>query len=98
MGKEVELPRELRPSCVPSDGGLGDSDSAVELWEPRAQDACSQPKKRSSCPLKEEAGTPQSAGSTLRVGLEAAEPGDLLPSMEVPAEPTGELGDFQGGT
>ncbi|XP_058519062.1 oxysterols receptor LXR-alpha isoform X3 [Ochotona princeps] len=63
-------------------------DSAVELWEPHAQDVCSQAKKRSSCPLKEEAGTPQSAGSTLRVGLEAAEPADLLPSMEGPAEPT----------
>lgn len=63
-------------------------DSAVELWEPRAQNASSQAQAASSCTLKDEAGTPQSAGSALGAGLEAAEPTALLPRVEAPAEPT----------
>uniref|UniRef100_A0A5F9DM03 Nuclear receptor subfamily 1 group H member 3 n=1 Tax=Oryctolagus cuniculus TaxID=9986 RepID=A0A5F9DM03_RABIT len=63
-------------------------DSAVELWEPRAQDASSQAQAASSCTLKDEARTPQSAGSALGAGLEAAEPTALLPRVEAPAEPT----------
>lgn len=77
---------DLRPAlCL----FLG-SDSAVELWKPDAQDASSQALRSSNCILSEEASMPQSAGGTLEVGLEAAEPTALLPGVEVPPESTGE--------
>ncbi|XP_053781483.1 oxysterols receptor LXR-alpha isoform X2 [Desmodus rotundus] len=63
-------------------------DSAVELWKPDAQDASSQALRSSNCILSEEASMPQSAGGTLEVGLEAAEPTALLPGVEVPPEST----------
>ncbi|XP_062948569.1 oxysterols receptor LXR-alpha isoform X2 [Cynocephalus volans] len=63
-------------------------DSAVELWEPDARNASSQAQGGSSCILREEDRTPQSAGGMLGVGLEAAEPTALLPRTEAPAEPT----------
>ncbi|XP_007455815.1 PREDICTED: oxysterols receptor LXR-alpha isoform X3 [Lipotes vexillifer] len=63
-------------------------DCAVELWEPDAQDASSQPLGSSSCILREESSTPQSAGGTSRVGLEATEPTALLPGVEAPPEST----------
>lgn len=66
------------------------SDCAVELWEPDARDASSQPLGSSSCSLREESSTPQSAGSTSRLGLEATEPTALLPGVEAPPESTGE--------
>ncbi|XP_061237410.1 oxysterols receptor LXR-alpha isoform X4 [Bos javanicus] len=65
-------------------------DSAVELWEPDAQDASSQPLGSSKCILREESSTPQSAGDTLRMGLEAPEPTALLPGVEAPPESTEE--------
>lgn len=64
------------------------SDSAVELWEPDAQDASSQPLGSSKCILREESSTPQSAGDTSRMGLEAPEPTALLPGVEAPPEST----------
>uniref|UniRef100_A0A8C9AJH0 Nuclear receptor subfamily 1 group H member 3 n=1 Tax=Prolemur simus TaxID=1328070 RepID=A0A8C9AJH0_PROSS len=63
-------------------------DSAVELWEPDAQDASSQGPGGSNCILREEARMPQSAGGTLGMELEAAEPTTLLPRAELPSEPT----------
>lgn len=66
------------------------SDSAVELWEPDAQDASGQALGGSNCILREEASTPQSSGGTSGVGLEAAEPTALLPGVEAPPESTGE--------
>ncbi|XP_012500669.1 PREDICTED: oxysterols receptor LXR-alpha isoform X2 [Propithecus coquereli] len=63
-------------------------DSAVELWEPDAQDASSQGPGGSNCILREEARMPQSAGGTMGVELEAAEPTALLPRAELPSEPT----------
>uniref|UniRef100_A0AC11BGJ7 Nuclear receptor subfamily 1 group H member 3 n=1 Tax=Ovis aries TaxID=9940 RepID=A0AC11BGJ7_SHEEP len=63
-------------------------DSAVELWEPDARDASSQPLGSSKCILREESSTPQSAGGTSRVGLEAPEPAALLPGVEAPPEST----------
>lgn len=74
------------------------SDSAVELWEPDAQDASSQPLGSSKCILREESSTPQSAGGTSRVGLEVPEPAALLPGVEAPPESTGEeLPDLEEG-
>ncbi|XP_052508660.1 oxysterols receptor LXR-alpha isoform X2 [Budorcas taxicolor] len=70
-------------------------DSAVELWEPDAQDASSQPLGSSKCILREESSTPQSAGGTSRVGLEAPEPAALLPGVEAPPESTGVLSEEQ---
>lgn len=73
------------------------SDSAVELWEPDARDASSQPLGSSKCILREESSTPQSAGGTSRVGLEVPEPAALLPGVEAPPESTGEeLPDLEG--
>lgn len=66
------------------------SDSAVELWEADAQDASSQELGGSNFTLREEARVPQSARSTLGVGLEAAEPTSLHPGVEAPPESTGE--------
>ncbi|KAL2806149.1 oxysterols receptor LXR-alpha isoform 2 [Daubentonia madagascariensis] len=63
-------------------------DSAVELWEPDAQNESSEAPGGSNCILREEARMPQSAGGTLGVGLEAAEPTALLPRVEAPSEPT----------
>ncbi|XP_046499170.1 oxysterols receptor LXR-alpha isoform X2 [Equus quagga] len=63
-------------------------DSAVELWEPDAQDASGQALGGSNCILREEASTPQSSGGTSGVGLEAAEPTALLPGVEAPPEST----------
>ncbi|XP_053416331.1 oxysterols receptor LXR-alpha isoform X3 [Nycticebus coucang] len=53
-------------------------DSAVELWEPDAQDVSS------NCILRGEARMPQSIG----MGLEAAEPKTLLPRAEPSSEST----------
>nr|KAF6466693.1 nuclear receptor subfamily 1 group H member 3 [Rousettus aegyptiacus] len=64
------------------------SDSAVELWEADAQDANSQELGGSNFTLREEARLPQSARSTLGVGLEAAEPTSLHPGVEAPPEST----------
>ncbi|XP_006157862.1 oxysterols receptor LXR-alpha isoform X3 [Tupaia chinensis] len=63
-------------------------DSAAELWESNVQDASSVAQGGSSRILREGARTPQSAGGTLGVGLEAAEPTALLPGMEALPEPT----------
>lgn len=77
---------DLRPAlCL----FLG-SDSAVELWKPDAQDASSQALRGSNGVLSEEARMPQSAGGTLGVGLDAAEPTALLPGVEALPESTGE--------
>lgn len=85
---------DLRPPCV----SLSGSDSAVELWEPDAQDASSQPLGSSKCILREESSTPQSAGGTSRVGLEVPEPAALLPGVEASPESTGEeLPDLEEG-
>ncbi|XP_028357146.1 oxysterols receptor LXR-alpha isoform X4 [Physeter macrocephalus] len=62
--------------------------SPVELWEPDAQDASSQPLGSSNCILREESSTPQSTGGTSRVGLEATDPTALLPGVEAPPEST----------
>uniref|UniRef100_A0A8C6DAI0 Nuclear receptor subfamily 1 group H member 3 n=1 Tax=Moschus moschiferus TaxID=68415 RepID=A0A8C6DAI0_MOSMO len=82
-------PSEGAPETAPAGqpGGPG-TDSAVELWEPDAQDASSQPLGSSKRILREESSTPQSAGGTTRVGLEAPEPAALLPGMEAPSEST----------
>lgn len=66
------------------------SDSAVELWESDAQDASSQSLGSSSCILREESSTPQSAGGASRVGLDATESTALLPGVEASPESTGE--------
>lgn len=66
------------------------SDSAVELWEPNAQDAGSQALGGNTGVLREEASTPQPAGGSLGAGLEAAEPAVLLPGVDTPPESTGE--------
>ncbi|XP_054443015.1 oxysterols receptor LXR-alpha isoform X2 [Pteronotus mesoamericanus] len=63
-------------------------DSATELWEPDAQNARGPALRGSNGILREEARTPQSAGGTLGVGLEAAKPTALLPGMEAPPEST----------
>ncbi|XP_021540476.1 oxysterols receptor LXR-alpha isoform X2 [Neomonachus schauinslandi] len=63
-------------------------DSAVELWEPNAQDAGSQALGGNTGVLREEASTPQSAGGSLGAGLEAAEPAVLLPGVDTPPEST----------
>uniref|UniRef100_A0ABI7YWB2 Nuclear receptor subfamily 1 group H member 3 n=1 Tax=Felis catus TaxID=9685 RepID=A0ABI7YWB2_FELCA len=63
-------------------------DSAVELWEPDAQDASGQALGVSNCVLREEASTPQSAGDSLGAGLEATEPIVLLPGVDTPPEST----------
>lgn len=63
-------------------------DSAVELWKPDAQDASSQALRGSNGVLSEEARMPQSAGGTLGVGLDAAEPTALLPGVEALPEST----------
>ncbi|XP_012644595.1 oxysterols receptor LXR-alpha isoform X1 [Microcebus murinus] len=60
-------------------------DSAVELWEP---DASSKGPGSSNRILIEEARIPQSAGDTLGMELEAAEPTALLPRTELPSELT----------
>lgn len=79
--------RDLRdPPCA----SLLGLDSAVELWEPDAQDASGQALGVSNCVLREEASTPQSAGDSLGAGLEAAEPIVLLPGVGTPPESTGE--------
>ncbi|XP_057551270.1 oxysterols receptor LXR-alpha isoform X4 [Hippopotamus amphibius kiboko] len=62
-------------------------DSAVELWEPDAQDASSQP-PGSSCSLREEPSPPRAAGGPSGLGLEAAEPTALLLGAEAPPEST----------
>ncbi|XP_066893274.1 oxysterols receptor LXR-alpha isoform X4 [Kogia breviceps] len=62
--------------------------SPVELWEPDAQDASSQPLGSSNCVLREESSTPQSTGGTSRVGLEATDPTAPLPGVEAPPEST----------
>uniref|UniRef100_A0A8C0X495 Oxysterols receptor LXR-alpha n=1 Tax=Castor canadensis TaxID=51338 RepID=A0A8C0X495_CASCN len=62
-------------------------DSAVELWEPDAQDASSQAQGGSDF-LREEARMPQSAGGTLGMGSEATEPTAPLPRGEALPEPT----------
>ncbi|XP_055280026.1 oxysterols receptor LXR-alpha isoform X4 [Moschus berezovskii] len=89
-------PSEGAPETAPAGqpGGPG-TDSAVELWEPDAQDASSQPLGSSKRILREESSTPQSAGGTTRVGLEAPEPAALLPGMEAPSESTGVLSEEQ---
>uniref|UniRef100_A0A8C8U368 Nuclear receptor subfamily 1, group H, member 3 n=1 Tax=Peromyscus maniculatus bairdii TaxID=230844 RepID=A0A8C8U368_PERMB len=61
-------------------------DSATELWKAETQDARAQ--GGSSCIVREEARMAQSAGSALRMGLEAAEPTALLPRAETFTEPT----------
>lgn len=66
------------------------SDSAVELWESDAQDASSQSLGSSSCILREESSTPQSAGGASRVGLDETESTALLPGVEASPESTGE--------
>uniref|UniRef100_A0A8C3YQ28 Nuclear receptor subfamily 1 group H member 3 n=1 Tax=Catagonus wagneri TaxID=51154 RepID=A0A8C3YQ28_9CETA len=63
-------------------------DSAVELWESDAQDASGQALGSGNCILREESSTPQSAGGTSRVGLEATEPTALLPRVEATPEST----------
>ncbi|XP_013849799.1 oxysterols receptor LXR-alpha isoform X2 [Sus scrofa] len=63
-------------------------DSAVELWESDAQDASSQSLGSSSCILREESSTPQSAGGASRVGLDATESTALLPGVEASPEST----------
>nr|XP_035960972.1 oxysterols receptor LXR-alpha isoform X1 [Halichoerus grypus]XP_035960973.1 oxysterols receptor LXR-alpha isoform X1 [Halichoerus grypus]XP_035960974.1 oxysterols receptor LXR-alpha isoform X1 [Halichoerus grypus]XP_035960975.1 oxysterols receptor LXR-alpha isoform X1 [Halichoerus grypus]XP_035960976.1 oxysterols receptor LXR-alpha isoform X1 [Halichoerus grypus]XP_035960977.1 oxysterols receptor LXR-alpha isoform X1 [Halichoerus grypus]XP_035960978.1 oxysterols receptor LXR-alpha isoform len=65
-------------------------DSAVELWEPNAQDAGSQALGGNTGVLREEASTPQPAGGSLGAGLEAAEPAVLLPGVDTPPESTEE--------
>ncbi|XP_027434072.1 oxysterols receptor LXR-alpha isoform X5 [Callorhinus ursinus] len=70
-------------------------DSAVELWEPNAQDAGSQALGGNTGVLREEASTPQSAGGSLGAGLEAAEPTVLLPGVDTPPESTGVLSEEQ---
>ncbi|KAM8815180.1 oxysterols receptor LXR-alpha isoform 2-T7 [Rhynchonycteris naso] len=63
-------------------------DSAVELWEPDAQDASCQALRGSNCILREEVSMPQSAGDASGTGLEVTDPTALLPWVEVPPEAT----------
>lgn len=62
----------------------------MELWEADAQDANSQELGGCNFNLREKVHVPQSARSTLGVGLEAAEPTSLHPGVEAPPESTGE--------
>uniref|UniRef100_A0A8C2VRY9 Nuclear receptor subfamily 1 group H member 3 n=1 Tax=Chinchilla lanigera TaxID=34839 RepID=A0A8C2VRY9_CHILA len=63
-------------------------DSAIELWEPEALDASGRAQGGSSCILSKRARMPPSAGDTMVMGLEAAEPAALLPRVEALPEPT----------
>lgn len=84
-GEDLRLPPLILPLFL-----FPDSDSAVELWEPDAQDANSRALRGSSCILREEASMPQSAGGTSGAGLEVADPTALLPGVQVLPESTGE--------
>ena len=95
---DLQFPRRMRGDLRPLVSLFRGSDSAVELWEPDAQDASSQPLGSSKCILREESSTPRSAGGTSRMGLEAPEPAALLPGVEAPPEATGEeLPDLEAG-
>ncbi|XP_066217992.1 oxysterols receptor LXR-alpha isoform X2 [Saccopteryx leptura] len=61
-------------------------DSAVELWEPDAQNASCPALRGSNCILREEVSMPSSAGDAPGMGLEAPDPTALLPWVEAPPE------------